>query len=242
MKTIVFNADDLGLSRGVNQGIVEAYKNGVVSSCSLLTNTKYFDETIALIQQHQLINIGLHFNLTEGAPLISTHKSIVDNTGVFFSNIGDHNAIDYSEIALELEAQLNRALSHKIKISHIDSHQHIHTHPKFKSIFLAISKKYEIPIRKMDNPSRNPFKRLQTHLMYRKHLFYTHSFSSAFYDKMVAMATLESIIKESKSDCIEIMCHPGYNDHENGIYNEQRKKELDILTSSELKELLKKIE
>lgn len=239
MKKIFFNADDLGLTKGVNEGILTCYKQGIVNSCSFLTNTKYFDETVLLIKNNGIINVGLHFNLSEGHPLLPTHKTIVDNNGTFFRNICERDTIDYSEIQMELEAQLNRALSNNIEITHLDSHHHIHMSAKLQKAFLAISKKYSLPIRKIDNVSRNPFKKLKNHFFYKRYNFYTAAFSPAFYDSKVSIKTLEEIIKNSKGDSLEIMCHPGYIDSENGIYNLQRKTELDILTSSTIKDLVK---
>jgi predicted glycoside hydrolase/deacetylase ChbG (UPF0249 family) len=56
----------------------------------------------------------------------------------------------------------------------------------------------------------------------------------------VSISALENIIKKSKSKSLEIIYHPRYVNNENGIYNEQRKMELDILSSSAIKDLLKK--
>jgi predicted glycoside hydrolase/deacetylase ChbG (UPF0249 family) len=238
MGRIVFNADDLGLSEGVNKGIVECYQNGVVNSASLMTNTPFFEEAIVLIKKYQLENIGLHFNLTEFAPLLTTHKTLVDEHGVFFRTICDRKNVNLEEVAAELEAQYQRAVAAGVVITHFDSHHHVHMSELLKEVFLKMADKYAMPLRKVPNGYRNPVKWMQHHLLFKNHQFYTDSFSSEFYDATVSNAVLEKIIQNAKGS-IEIMCHPGYVDAENGVYDLQRQLELDVLTSENLTNLLK---
>ena len=234
MATVIFNADDLGLTRGVNQGILECYKKGAINSASLLTNTPYFDETVLLIKEHKLHNIGLHFNLTEFKPLLSTHKTIVGKDGTFLRNICNLATIDVSEVKLELEAQYNKAIGADITINHFDSHHHVHMSKLLGKVFLQMSNKYKVPLRKVTNTYRNPIKRLQHYWMYRKANFYTENFTAAFYDNNATAETLHTVIKNA-TGTLEIMCHPGYEDFENGEYNLQRLDEIKVLCSDEYK-------
>lgn len=237
MARIYFNADDLGLTHGVNLGIVECYKNGVVNSASLMTTTPYFEEAVSLIQEHRLNNIGLHFNLTEFAPLLPTHKTIVDEKDVFFRSICDRKQVDLKEVEAELEAQYQRALAAGVLITHFDSHHHIHMSELLKGVFLKIATKYGMPLRKVANGYRNPIKWLKHDLLFKKHQFYTDSLSAEFYDQGVSETVLKNIIEDAKGS-IEIMCHPGYVDAENGIYDVQRQLEVDVLTSETLLNLV----
>lgn len=233
MKKIFFNADDLGLTHGVNLGIVDCYKKGVVNSASLMTTTPYFEEAVSLIKEHQLENIGLHFNLTEFQPALTTHKTIVDEKGVFFRTICDKKNIDLREVAVELEAQYQRAVAAGVVITHFDSHHHVHMSALLKKVFLKMADKYSMPLRKVPNGYRNPVKWLKHFLLFKNHRFYTDSFSSDFYDGAVSTTVLEKIIKNAKGT-IEIMCHPGYVDAENGVYDLQRQLEIDVLINDEL--------
>lgn len=241
MAKIYFNADDLGLTHGVNLGIVECYKNGVVNSASLMTTTPYFEEAVSLIQEHGLQNIGLHFNLTEFPPLLPGHKTIVDEKGVFIRTICDKENVDLKEVEAELEAQYQRAISAGVLITHFDSHHHIHMSELLKGVFLKIATKYRMPLRKVANGYRNPIKWLKHDLLFKKHQFYTDSFTSQFYDEAVSETVLKSIIENAKGS-IEIMCHPGYVDAENGVYNVQRQLEVDVLTNEKIINLLKIVE
>ena len=234
MAKVIFNADDLGLTRGVNQGILNCYKKGAINSASLLTNTPYFDETVLLIKENKLHNIGLHFNLTEFKPLFSTLKTLVDQDGNFYRNCSNIKTIDLHEVALELTAQYQKAIDAGVTITHFDSHHHVHMSKLLGKTFLQMSNKYHIPLRKVTNTYRNPFKRLQHYWLYKEAHFYTQNFTAAFYDNNATAETLNTIIKNANGS-IEIMCHPGYADAENGEYNLQRLDEIKVLCSDEYK-------
>ena len=228
MAKLIFNADDLGLSRGVNRGIVECYNNGVVNSASLMTTTPYFEETVQLINENKLTNIGLHFNLTEGKPLLTSHKTIVDEAGNFIRSICDSENVNLIEVQQELEAQLKKAIDAGVLITHVDSHHHIHMSALLSNPFLKIADNYKLPLRRVTNTYRHPIRRLKHYLQFKKHQFYTDSFSAEFYDEEATLEVLKDIIKNAKG-IVEIMCHPGYPDEDNGVYNEQRLQEMEVL-------------
>ena len=238
MQRIIFNADDLGLSKGVNAGILHCYQNGVVNSASLMTTTDYFEETISLIQDNQLGNIGLHFNLTEGSSLLKNHKTITNRDSDFNRDICTINTVNLYEVYAELEAQYFKAVNAGVKINHIDSHHHVHMSYKLRKVFLEFSKKHDLPLRKIDNGSRNPLRILEFYLDTQQANFFTNQFTPAFYGDAVSENTLSAILNTNKNKDLEIMCHPGYVDSDNGIYNEIRLKELTILCSTTLKEML----
>lgn len=238
MQKIIFNADDLGLSRGVNAGILHCYKNGVVNSASLMTTTVYFDETVSLIQENQLENIGLHFNLTEGPSLLGNHKSIVNTHGMFERDICNIDNLDLNEVYKEVEAQYFRAIEAGVTINHLDSHHHIHMSYKLRKVFLEFSKRHSLPLRKIDNTARNPLRIFEFYRDTRHAIFLTQKFTAEFYDDKVSESTLMNILNTNKDNNLEIMCHPGYIDAENGVYDENRLKELDILCSTTIKQSL----
>ena len=239
MSTIFINADDFGLSPGVNAGIVDCYQNGIVNSASLLTNTHYFDDAVALIKKHKLPNIGLHFNLTEFLPLLQTHKTIVNVEGFFYRNISDRKKINLNEVAQELEAQYQKVINAGITITHFDSHHHVHMSELLRVAFINIATKYKIPLRFCENRFRNPVKGVVHSWLYRKQPFYTKSFSSLFYGKQATVENIKLLTKNVAAS-LEIMCHPGYEDSANGEYNTERADEMKVLMHVDLLSLLKK--
>ena len=239
MARLVFNADDLGLSHGINRGILECYKKGVVNSASLMTNTPFFEEAVGFIHEHQLPNIGLHFNLTEFQPLLATHKTLCNADGTFIRAITNQKQVDVREVADELEAQYSKAVRAGVCITHFDSHHHVHMSALLRKEFVTIAAKYRMPLRKCHNTYRNPLKRLRHYWLYRKQPFYTELFSSLFYDEAATVANLNHLIKNTTAT-LEIMCHPGYEDQGNGAYNSQRLAELKLLTDAALVALVQK--
>lgn len=235
MARIIFNADDLGWSRGVNRGIVHAYQHGVVNSATLMTTAAHFDEAVALIAEHQLENIGLHFNLTEGRALLRTHKTLCDPDQSFFRGVHERHHLDSSEVYKELEAQYLKAFKAGVRISHLDSHHHIHMTARLRKVFVAFAKQYHLPLRRFKNTARNPFRIASFYSDTWGAKYFTKDFTAEFYGENATQHTLLNLLKNYKGSDLEIMCHPGYEDPENGIYNEERETELEVLISSEIK-------
>lgn len=246
MSKLIFNADDFGLSYGVNQGILESYQQGVVNSISLMTNMPAFDDAVEIIKQHQLHNIGLHVNLTEGKSLLNTHSTITDFEGNFYSDLLNFKYPYPGEIYDEIKAQYQKAVDAGIHISHIDSHLHLHTHYNFQESFLQFSKEKKIPIRKINFYwkyfSLKSLYLLQCVAFFQAKFhfkYYTKGFTSDFFGKNVNKAFLLKLIRKYKHRNIEVMCHPGYSDLANGEYNQERELELELLCDPEVVALLK---
>lgn len=234
MAKIIFNADDLGWSVGVNKGIVEAYQNGVVNSATLIVTGKAFEQAVTLIKTHRLANIGLHFNLTEGVAILKSHRTLTDAQGNFHRAIHQRDALDQEEVFAELEAQYQKAQDAGVNITHIDSHHHIHMTRAFRKTFARFSRKYKLPIRKVHFTSRNPIKRLALLRDMWGVRYYTPYFCADFYDSTATQEDLMEILKRYQGKNVEIMCHPGYRDPENGEYDQERERELKVLTNPEV--------
>ena len=69
MPSVIINADDFGLSPGVNRGILEAFENGVLTSTTLLANLDHFDEAVQLAREHPELPVGVHLSLLWGPPI-----------------------------------------------------------------------------------------------------------------------------------------------------------------------------
>lgn len=150
---IIFNADDFGISKGVNQAIVEAHKNGILNSASLMVNQKYAAEAVAEAQKMPNLSLGLHANLTNEFPAAPAEKIplLVDENGRFKNGfvklawlaLVKGKALR-EQVRIELEAQIKKALDMGVKLSHIDSHRHVHMIPAIFDVFLELKEKYQI--------------------------------------------------------------------------------------------------
>ena len=79
----IFNADDFGISKGVNAAIVKAYKEGILNSASLMVNQKYTNEAVKLAKEMSNLEMGIHLNLTNEYPSVDSRKIplLVDEQG-----------------------------------------------------------------------------------------------------------------------------------------------------------------
>lgn len=233
MARLIINADDFGLSKGVNLGILHAYQQGVVNSASIMTTSPYFEDAVNLIDRYNLGNIGLHFNLTEGSSLLG-NNSLCEKGNLFLRNLHLKKNLNLKEVFSELEAQYLKAVNYGIKINHFDSHHHVHMTSSLRIAFISLSNKYNIPLRRFHCTSRNPLKIRSFYKDTKKVSFFTKKFSAEFYDDKATKDNLLLILQKFKGKDLEIMCHPGYRDFENGLYNEQRERELRIFFDEEV--------
>lgn len=136
---LIINADDLGLSRSVNEAIFKTYKAGNLTSATMMVNMPGSYNAMELIKEGAGPEIGLHFNLTEGRPT-STARSLIGEDGAFFSRKEliqkvVFNKVDPMEIREELLAQMEILDNNGIQFYHVDSHQHILMIPQiFKAV------------------------------------------------------------------------------------------------------------
>lgn len=150
----IFNADDFGISPGVNQAIFKAHTEGVLNSTSIMINLKYAPQAIEMSQQMPNLQIGLHANLTNEYSVLPPHRipMLVDNTGKFcngFVNLALLSVLHPKElkrqVKIEVGAQIEKALASGLKLTHLDSHRHIHMIPTIFKAFLELQEEYKIP-------------------------------------------------------------------------------------------------
>lgn len=221
---IIFNADDFGLSEGVNKGIVESHTRGVVLSTTIMANAPAYQDAVNLSKQHPNLHVGIHLVATYGKPLRTDVDTLVDKSGNFKRlNIFETLDIDTTELYKEWCTQIER-VSKDIQLSHFDSHHHIHLHPKLISVVDKISKKYSLPYR-----GTQSVKNISVALQ------------QSFYKDKVSIETIRNLILNSEED-IDIMTHPAYLDESlktQSSYYSHRYLELELLCSEELKDFLK---
>ena len=128
----IFNADDFGISPGVNQAITKAHKEGVLNSTSIMINLKYAPQAVELAGQMPDLNIGLHANLTHGFVDLALLSVL-------------HPRELKRQVKIEVKAQIEKALAAGIKLTHLDSHRHVHMIPGIFKAFLELQQEYKIP-------------------------------------------------------------------------------------------------
>lgn len=233
MRKLIVNADDFGYCDSVNEAIISAHKNGVVTSCTIMTNMPGFENGVKLIKENPSLDCGVHMTLTCYKPLINTHKTIVDENGYFYRRMPKEtiDKINLDEVYEEFCAQIDRAIDFGIEISHLDSHHHVHTMGFLKDVTKRITDKYKLPI-------RGGFKEdidLNVKVI---------PLLGAFYKDNVSVDFIEKNFNLCNYEIMDMMCHPAFVSDfllNSTSYAYEREKEYDILTSKEFKESIDRL-
>ena len=162
MRRLIVNADDFGLTRGVNRAIVEAHSQGIVTCSTLMANGRAFDDAIQRAASATGLSIGCHVVLLDGSPML--HKNPTATTlsneqfddGRFYDNLNGfalrllRGRINIDDIESEATAQIRKLQSAGIVVSHLDTHKHTHILPRvLRPLLRAASAR---GVRAMRNP------------------------------------------------------------------------------------------
>ena len=135
-KRLIINADDMGLTRGITDGIVLAHKEGLLTSTSLMVNQSATEYAVELLRKTPTLDAGIHLNLCQGRPVLpaSSVPSLVDESGFFLNpaKMGRKLTrwqVSAKEIEAEFRAQIDAMLGYKLIPSHADSHHRYHMYP-----------------------------------------------------------------------------------------------------------------
>lgn len=145
---VIVNADDFGASQKINDCIGDCIRAGVVTSTTVMVNMPFAGQINQLASAHPELTIGLHANLTEGRPVLSPAlvPTLVGTNGEFvgFRRLRRRvllGGVNDTELAAELEAQMQKLVSFGITISHVDSHQHTHVWPAVSGALASVAAK-----------------------------------------------------------------------------------------------------
>jgi hopanoid biosynthesis associated protein HpnK len=158
MKRLIINADDFGLTTGVNRAIAEAHQRGVLTSATLMAGGAAFEEAVSLARALPRLSVGCHIDLIQLAPVSPPAEvpSLV-NGALFrpgfarFAGAALCRRLSAEEIAAEAEAQIRKLQSAGIMVTHFDSHKHTHIFSHVLGPLLQAAKRCGV------GAVRNPF-------------------------------------------------------------------------------------
>jgi len=219
---VLFNADDFGLTKGVTDGIIQAYNQGVVRSTTLMMNGESVDYAIKQSKKHPHLKVGVHLNLTIGKPINNNVPNLIDENNQFkFSNESYDDFIDTNQVKKEWRSQIELFLKSGIPLHHLDSHHHVHGWPSLKNIIINLAYEYNVPVRFVST--------LKDH----NDITLTKSLYDGFYEEGVSEDIFKKLT-ELNYNSVEVMTHPAIVDKDLqrlSSYTLKRKQELDILCS-----------
>ena len=132
------NADDFGLTAGVNRAIAELHAAGVLTSTSLMARAGATDEAIAIARSTATLGVGCHVVLVDGEPTLPARQipSLVDRrTGLFHATLAAFlprlftGRVRMAEVEAETRAQIEFLQGKGLHLTHIDTHKHLHMFP-----------------------------------------------------------------------------------------------------------------
>jgi chitin disaccharide deacetylase len=159
MKDLIVNADDLGWTAGVNRGIAEAHRNGIVTSASLIANGGAFDDGVKTARGLPAMGVGVHLNLSDGAPVSGAKAvpSLVDEQGKLSGGPEQlllklaRRKLKAAEVEREWDAQIAKIRAGGISPTHLDGHKHVHMLPGLFPVALKLAKKHAIASIRISN-------------------------------------------------------------------------------------------
>ncbi len=164
----IFNADDFGISKGVNAAIVKAHREGILNSASLMINQKYAADAVKLAKEMPELEIGLHVNLTNEYPAAPSRQIplLVDGQGKLKNGFVNLFLLSFlkprqlqQQAETEMRAQIAKYLATGLSLQHLDSHRHIHLIPPIFKAMRKLQKEFEVPrIRVMNENIFNTLK------------------------------------------------------------------------------------
>jgi hopanoid biosynthesis associated protein HpnK len=161
VRRLIVNADDFGLTSGVNRAILEAHLQGVVTSATLMANGNALPEAVQMAQSAPRLSIGCHVVLVDGSPVVDKSKvpSLIENSadnGSLQRKLSSfamrclRGQLVGTEIEAEAAAQIHKLQSAGVAVSHLDTHKHTHMFPQVLRPLLQAAK--SCGIRAIRNP------------------------------------------------------------------------------------------
>jgi predicted glycoside hydrolase/deacetylase ChbG (UPF0249 family) len=254
---VIVHADDYGLAPGVNRAIEEGLASGVLHSASIVLGGEHAAEALAWAASHPQFDFGVHLNLTQGRPVLAPERvpSLCGADGRFRSltSILARSFIGrvaLPEIAAEWRAQIAMTRAAGVRISHLDSHQHVHLIPRiFRGVAVRLATEERVSLRAMDGPiapgaARPNVKGIALSVATRlsvgrrfRHLVAARGGGIGLRDHATLDALRASLQGAKPGETIELVVHPGFLDEglrdSGDSYRDGREGERALLASEE---------
>ena len=138
---LIVNADDFGFTRDVNEGIIEAHRNGILTATTLMANGAAFDHAVALAQDNPSLDIGCHLVIVQG-------QSVLDPSRALPATLPDlvwSLLLGQLRVYEEFAAQVLKIKAAGIRPTHLDTHKHTHLLPPVLRAVERVAREFSIP-------------------------------------------------------------------------------------------------
>jgi len=224
---LIVNADDYGYFRCVSKGILRAATHGIVTATGVFANAMQFTEHAAELRDCNVLDVGVHLNLTEGIPLTAEMRgSLARWSGQFAGKFSMARAIltrtiKTEDVSREWRAQIERCLDNGLRVRFLNSHEHMHMLPPLFPVVQALAHDFDIghirfPTSQRGGKSANGslfrgavMKTLETINRRRVDLPTPHFLGLDASGKLDLPYLEHSLPRLEAGEIYELMCHPG---------------------------------
>lgn len=203
MKELILNADDFGLTPGVNEGIIRAHLEGILTSATLMANRAAFDDAVERARSTPTLGVGCHLVLVGGPAIASAERigSLVDAEGRLAPTLANFmtrvscGMIRRTHIEREFHAQIAKIRAAGIEPTHLDTHKHTHVHPRVMEALGKVAHEAGI------SRARNPFER------FRDSWRTTRARKGNFRSQLISAAAARTVTPFFHSICAKYALH-----------------------------------
>jgi predicted glycoside hydrolase/deacetylase ChbG (UPF0249 family) len=214
-RRLIVNADDFGLSPGVNRGIIAAHECGIVTSTSLMVRAPAADDAAAYARAHPRLSVGLHVDLGEwafrGGTWVELYR-VVD--------LEDDAAVE-AEVMRQLDCF--RGLVGRDP-THLDSHQHVHRQGAARRVVTAAGERLGVAVRH------------ETPGVAHCGDFYGQDGEGHPYPDLISADALIAVLRRLGPGVTELGCHPGEGELPDTMYVSERAREVKTLCDQRVRE------
>ena len=267
-RRLIVNADDFGLTIPITEGTIDAFEQGILTSASLVATGSAFDRAAKYAATHPDLDSGIHLMIVQGAPVLLPMQvpSLVQANGNFLPGYGEFMArylsggVKDEEVEMEWSAQIGRLRGAGVRMTHLDSIQHLHLVPGLFRIALRIARANGIlamrfprvptVLRRAEKGTvRRSLEFLPLRLMEQSNLPYLNSSGIRTPDRFFGFHStghldqkaLRSVLFGVPQGTSELVCHPGRGEPSGSPFagwDYEWREELEALTSPESRRII----
>ncbi len=236
---LLINADDFGLTPGVNRVIGELHAAGALPSATLMACGAAFQDAVAIAHAHPTLDVGCHVVLVDGTPLAPAHtvSTLLSPQGTLRDSLAgfllqlQRGRIREEEIEAEATAQIRHLQRAGIAVSHVDTHKHTHLFPRVARPLLraaaacgvaAVRNPFEPAwsasltrgalVRKVEVTVLRSFRASFERLTAKYRIASTDGCIGVSATGRLDAQSLDTLLTHLPAGIWELVCHPGEND------------------------------
>jgi|GEM_PF-284541 len=217
-RLLIVNADEFGRNPGINRGVIDTHRRGIVTSASAMVRRPAAVEAARLVRENPALGVGLHVDLCEWV--------CRDGRWVQVEEVVPLD--DADAVSEEVARQLSRFRElFQREPTHLDSHQNVHRTEPVRSVLLTTARQLGVPLRHF------------TDHVFVCSEFHGQTSTGRPYPEGIRLSRLLAVLRSLPEGASELICHPGYGDSGAGSYGRERETELQVLSHRRVRETLR---